>query len=146
MAGDGWSAYLPVLELASHPNVVMTISDVHSRSGEEFPFRDMHSAVMMAIDAFGIDRCIWGTGYPGYLREKKGWISLADELRLVREGFDWLTVEEQEMLLGSNAERIYGFGFAAGLRQLNVGDGFRTCGPILGCRVFGCRCLLEFRL
>lgn len=109
MAGDGWSAYLPVLDLARHPNVVMTISDVHSRSGEGFPFRDMHSAVMMAIDAFGIERCIWGTGYPGYLREKNGWISLADELRLVREGFGWLSVEEQEMLLGSNAQRIYGF-------------------------------------
>ena len=109
MAGDGWSAYLPVLELARFPNVVMTISDVHSRSAEAYPFGDMHSAVMMAIDAFGIERCIWGTGYPGYLREKNGWISLADELRLVREGFDWLSDEERGMLLGGNAKGVYGF-------------------------------------
>ena len=109
MSGDGWSAYLPVLELAQYPNVVMTISDVHNRSGKDFPYADMHSAVMMAIDAFGIERCIWGTGYPGYLREKNGWISLADELRLVREGFDWLSDSERELLLGVNARRIYGF-------------------------------------
>ena len=55
----------------------------------------MHGVVGMALDAFGVDRCIWGTGYPGYLREKNGWISLADELRLVREGFDWLTVTSE---------------------------------------------------
>ena len=109
MAGDGWTSYLPVLDLARHPNVVMMISDVHNRSGGGFPFGDMHSVVMMAIDAFGIERCIWGTGYPGYLREKNGWISLADELRLVRQGFDWLTEEERGKLLGDNAKRIYGF-------------------------------------
>ncbi len=109
MAGDGWTAYLPVLELARFPNVLMTISDVHNRSVESYPFGDMHGVVMMAIDAFGIERCIWGTGYPGYLREKNDWISLAEELRLVRQGFDWLTEEERGKLLGENAKRIYGF-------------------------------------
>ncbi len=109
MATDGWAAYRPVLELAKNPNVVMMISDVHNRSDEGFPHGDMHDVVKLAIEAFGIERCIWGTGYPGYLREKNGWISLADELRLVREGFDWLTEEEQGMLLGGNAKGIYGF-------------------------------------
>ena len=108
MANDDWAAYQPVLELAKHPNVIMTISDVHNRSLQGFPYRDMHDAVKAAIDAFGIERCIWGTGYPGYLREKNGWISLADELRLVREGFDWLTDTERSSLLGGNAQRIYG--------------------------------------
>jgi L-fuconolactonase len=109
MSSDGWNAYLPVLELASNPNVVMTISDVHNRSGKGYPYPDMHSAVMMAIDAFGIERCIWGTGYPGYLREKNGWITLADELRLVREGFDWLSDSDRAKLLGENARQIYQF-------------------------------------
>ena len=109
MAADGWTAYRPVLELAGSPNVVMMISDVHNRSDEGFPYGDMHDVVKLAIDAFGIERCIWGTGYPGYLREKNGWISLADELRLVREGFDWLSEDERGMLLGVNAERVYGF-------------------------------------
>lgn len=109
MASDGWAAYLPVLELARASNVVMMISDVHNRSDLEFPFADMHDVVKMAIEAFGIERCIWGTGYPGYLREKNGWISLADELRLVRDGFDWLSDVERRLLLGGNAVQIYGF-------------------------------------
>ena len=109
MAADGWAAYRDVLNLSRNPNVIMTISDVHNRSIEGFPFRDMHEIVKMAIDEFGIERCIWGTGYPGYLREKNGWLSLADELRLVREGFDWLTSDERDLLLGINAKRVYGF-------------------------------------
>ncbi len=109
MASDGWAAYLPVLELARTSNVVMMISDVHNRSDLEFPFADMHDVVKMAIEAFGIARCIWGTGYPGYLREKNGWLSLADELRLVRDGFDWLSDDERRLLLGGNAVQIYGF-------------------------------------
>ena len=107
MANDDWRVYQPVLELAKHSNVVMTISDVHNRSQQGFPYGDMHEVVKRAIEAFGIDRCIWGTGYPGYLREKNGWISLSDELRLVTEGFDWLSDTERAMLLGTNARRIY---------------------------------------
>ena len=84
-----WDAYKPVLELASHPNIFIKISDVHNRSAGGFPFIDMHGAVKMAIDAFGIDRCLWGTGYPGHHRVDNGWLSLEEELRLVREGFDW---------------------------------------------------------
>ena len=109
LADNGWISYNGVLSLAQYPNVVMMISDVHNRSDEDFPYRDMHDVVKLAIEAFGIERCIWGTGYPGYLREKNGWIPLSEELRLVREGFDWLTTRERDMLLGENAKRIYDF-------------------------------------
>jgi L-fuconolactonase len=102
-----WDEYRPVLALANHENVHIKISDVHSRSNGEFPFTDMHDVVKMAIDAFGIDRCLWGTGYPGYLRVKHGWLTLEDEIRLVREGFDWLTPGEHAKMLGDNAMRIW---------------------------------------
>ena len=110
MAATDWHDYAPVLALARHPNVRLTISDVHSRSDKGFPFRDMHEVVRRAVDAFGIERCLWGTGYPGHHRERHGWPSLADELRLVRDGFDWLTAGERELLLGENARRLFGFG------------------------------------
>ena len=95
------------LELAKHPNIFIKISDVHNRSAEFFPFTDMHGVVKLAIDAFGIDRCLWGTGYPGHHRVDNGWLSLEDELRLVREGFDWLSDEDQSKYLGENAMRIW---------------------------------------
>ncbi len=107
MATDGWSGYRPVLDLARHPNVLMKISDVHSRSHEQFPHADMHEVVKMAISEFGIERCMWGTGYPGYHRVEHGWPTLDGELRIVREGFDWLNDQERAMLLGDNAARVW---------------------------------------
>ncbi len=110
MAADGWRDYDPVLRLAERENVFLTISDVHSRSDVGFPYRDMHEVIKRGIDAFGIDRCLWGTGYPGHLRVAHGWPPLADELRLVREGLDWLTAAERASILGENARRLYGYG------------------------------------
>lgn len=105
-----WDEYKPVLALANHENVHIKISDVHNRSNGEFPFTDMHEVVKMAIDAFGIDHCLWGTGYPGYHRVKHGWPTLDEEVRIVREAFDWLTADEQAKMLGENATRIWDFG------------------------------------
>ena len=106
-ATDDWAPYRPVLALARHPNVCMKISDVHNRSEEDFPHRDMHEIVKRAIAAFGVDRCLWGTGYPGYHRTKHNWPSLDGELRIVREAFDWLTDDERSRILGANAARIW---------------------------------------
>ncbi|MDE0219174.1 MAG: amidohydrolase family protein [Spirochaetaceae bacterium] len=110
MAADGWRDYDPVLRLAERENVFLTISDVHSRSDVGFPYRDMHEVIKRGIDAFGIDRCLWGTGYPGHLRVAHGWPPLADELRLVRDGLDWLTAAERASILGGNAKRLYAYG------------------------------------
>jgi len=105
--GPGWDVYKPVLELAKHDNVMMKISDIHNRSEGEYPFTDMHDVIKMAFDAFGVERCMWGTGYPGYHRVENGWLSLADELKLVREGFDWLTTDEVAKYLGDNAMGVW---------------------------------------
>jgi L-fuconolactonase len=103
-----WEVYKPVLALAKHENVLMKISDIHNRSeSDALPFTDMHDVIKMAIDAFRIDRVMWGTGYPGYHRVEHGWLSLADELKLVREGFDWLTPDERDKYLGENAMRVW---------------------------------------
>jgi predicted TIM-barrel fold metal-dependent hydrolase len=102
-----WDVYKPVLALAKHDNVLMKISDIHNRSVGEYPFVDMHDVIKMAIDAFGIDNVMWGTGYPGYHRVEHGWLSLADELKLVNEGFDWLTENERSKYLGENAMRVW---------------------------------------
>ena len=110
MAAADWLDYRPVLNLAERENVFLTISDVHGRSDEGFPFRDMHEVIKRAIDAFGIDRCLWGTGFPGHRRLAYGWPSLADELRLVREGLDWLTATERASILGENARRLFDYG------------------------------------
>ncbi|MDA0335643.1 MAG: amidohydrolase family protein [bacterium] len=105
---QGPGPWQPIIDLALHPNLYVKISDVKGRSQEEFPFRDMHDYVRMLVDAFGAERCLWGTGYPGAHRTKHNWLSLADELRLVREGFDFLTEAQRDRILGGTAADVWG--------------------------------------
>ena len=51
---------------------------------------------------------LWGTGYPGHHRTKHNWPTLAEELRLVQEGFDFLSQREKDQMLGGTAARIWG--------------------------------------
>lgn len=104
----GWlDAYRPVLDLARNPNVYVKVSDIKGRSQQPFPFKDVQVAIRAVYEAFGPQRLLWGTGYPAHHRTKHGWLSLADELRLVRSGFDFLSEKEKAMLLGGNADRIW---------------------------------------
>ncbi|MEC9381002.1 MAG: amidohydrolase family protein [Candidatus Latescibacterota bacterium] len=105
--GDS-STWQPILDLAQRPNVHVKISDVKGASEEDFPFRDRHVYVKALVDTFGADRCLWGTGYPAHHRVKHGWLSLADELRLVREGFDFLGDAQRDRILGGTAAEVWG--------------------------------------
>jgi predicted TIM-barrel fold metal-dependent hydrolase len=107
LEGPGFASYRPVLALARHANVYVKVSDVKNRSNQPFPFRDVHDVIRMVRDGFGPQRLLWGTGYPGHHRLKHAWLSLADELRLVREGFDFLSDAEKSAMLGDNAARIW---------------------------------------
>lgn len=104
----GMAPWQPIIELARHPNLFVKISDVKGRSKLEFPFTDMHDYVRALVNAFGAERCLWGTGYPGAHRTKHNWLSLADELRLVREGFDFLTESQRDRILGGTAAEVWG--------------------------------------
>jgi predicted TIM-barrel fold metal-dependent hydrolase len=104
----GVEPWQPILDLAQHRNVRVKISDVKGRSQEDFPFRDTHHFVQALVEAFGADRCLWGTGYPAHHRTKHNWLSLEDELRLVREGFDFLSEEQRDLILGGTAAGIWG--------------------------------------
>ena len=59
------------------------------------------------VDAFGAERMVWGTGYPGHHRQKNNWPTLVDELRLIREGLPFLNGTQRERILGGTAEEIW---------------------------------------
>ena len=102
------AAFAPIPALAQHDNIFVKLSDFKGRTREAFPFRDVHPSIQTLIDAFGAERAMWGTGYPGHHRTKHNWLSLADELKLVREGFDFLTNTQKERILGGTAMEIWG--------------------------------------
>ena len=103
----GPEPFEPILELAKHKNIYIKISDVKGRSKLAFPFSDVHPFIKNLLNVFGIERAMWGTGYPGHHREKNNWLSLSDELRLCREGYTFLTENQQDRLLGGTAAELW---------------------------------------
>jgi len=106
---QGAAVFQPIVDLAQCDNVCVKISDVAGRSKEAFPFVDVHPYIRLLYDAFGSARLLWGTGYPGHHRTKHNWLTLADELRLIREGIPFLGERDREQILGVTAATVWGW-------------------------------------
>jgi L-fuconolactonase len=92
------------LGLADFPNMNAKLSFLATGSAEEYPFADMHPATRQIIDAYGPDRCVWGSDYPLELWAPK--TTYADYLQLFRSDLG-LSAGEQDAILGGTAERLY---------------------------------------
>jgi predicted TIM-barrel fold metal-dependent hydrolase len=62
-AAEPWTDLPKVLALAAHDNVRIKISGACTLSHEPFPYNDIWDPVMKIIDAFGLDRSMWGTDW-----------------------------------------------------------------------------------
>ncbi|MCX6045239.1 MAG: amidohydrolase family protein [Chloroflexi bacterium] len=102
------AAFQPILDLAHYPNVYFKLSDVAGRSQQSFPYTDVQPFIQQLVNAFGTQRTVWGTGYPGHHRTKHKWPTLAEELRLIREGLPFLTTTDKDRILGGTAAEIWG--------------------------------------
>lgn len=47
--------------MADLPNVAIKLSALPSFMGETYPYRSVHQRASRVIDAFGVDRCMWGS-------------------------------------------------------------------------------------
>src|SRR6185369_6138164 len=71
--------------LAKYPNVSVKVSELMILSpSKKYPYRDTFPLVKAVYDAFGPDRLLWGTGFPGATREQADRPSLREELALIR--------------------------------------------------------------
>ena len=52
-----------MLALAAHDNIRIKISGACTLSHQPFPYNDIWDPVIRIIDAFGFDRCMWGTDW-----------------------------------------------------------------------------------
>jgi len=93
-----------VLALAKFKNVAIKISGACTLSHEPFPYRDIWDPVSRVIDAFGIDRCMWGTDWTRavkFLTYAQG----VDAFRLS----DRISQSDKAKLMGGTVTRIYGW-------------------------------------
>jgi predicted TIM-barrel fold metal-dependent hydrolase len=91
-----------VLQLAGHPNVAIKITGACTLSREAYPYKDIWDPLARIFDAFGIDRCMWGTDWTravGLLTYKQG----VDAFRST----DRLSDSDKRTLMGGALQRVY---------------------------------------
>lgn len=63
-AGKDAAAFGSICEMeavAKHPNVAVKMSGAPSLSSDPYPYRNIHAYMKQVFEAFGPDRCFWGT-------------------------------------------------------------------------------------
>ena len=93
-----------VASLAELEHVAIKISAACTLSHEPFPYADIWEPLRRLFDAYGMERCMWGTDWTrtvGLLTYKQG----VDAFRVTGE----LTEAERAALMGGSLARIYGW-------------------------------------
>jgi predicted TIM-barrel fold metal-dependent hydrolase len=101
---EPWAELPKVLTLAKLKNVTVKITGACTLSREPFPYRDIWDLVCRLIDAFGIDRCLWGTDWTRavkFLTFAQG----VDAFRVTER----ISQRDKTKLMGGNLARIYGW-------------------------------------
>jgi predicted TIM-barrel fold metal-dependent hydrolase len=93
-----------MVALSKLPNVYAKLTFIPTGSAEEFPCRDMHDACRTVIEAFGGERCVWGSDFPCELWCPK--VSYAQHLRIFTHelGLDEAT---KKAVLGATAFQLW---------------------------------------
>jgi len=99
---EPWAELPKVLRLAAHENIAIKISAACTLSHQPYPYRDIWDPLRRILDAFGLDRCLWGTDWTravALLTYKEG----VDSFRLTHR----LSDSERETLMGRTLARVY---------------------------------------
>ena len=99
---EPWAELPQVLALAEHRNVRIKISGACTLSHRPFPYDDIWDPVLRVIDAFGLDRCMWGTDWT----RATELLSYEQGVRPFRETTR-LSDREKATLMGGTLERVY---------------------------------------
>jgi predicted TIM-barrel fold metal-dependent hydrolase len=101
---EPWAKLPRLLALAPHRNIAVKISGGCTLSHEKFPYKDIRAPLGRIFDAFGLDRCMWGTDW-----------TRAIKLLTYKEGVDafrasdWLSASDRETLMGGTLSKVYGW-------------------------------------
>ena len=97
-----WADLPKLLALAQYPNVRVKISGACTLSREVFPYNDIWEPVLRIIDAFGLERCMWGTDWTrtsGMLTYEQATAPFRDSLRL--------SASDKAQLMGGTVAQVY---------------------------------------
>jgi predicted TIM-barrel fold metal-dependent hydrolase len=92
-----------LVALARLPNVYVKTSCVPSLSSHAYPYRNLFEQLKRVIDAFGPQRCFWGTDYsrlPGSYREA---------VTMFTDEMDFLSADDKAWIMGRGIARCLGW-------------------------------------
>ena len=104
LPAEPWADLPQVLTLAKLANVTIKITGACTLSREPFPYNDIWDPVCRLIDAFGIDRCLWGTDWTRAVK----FLTFAQGVEAFRMT-DRISEPDKIKLMGGNVARVYGW-------------------------------------
>jgi L-fuconolactonase len=103
-APEPWADLPKVLELAKRPNAVIKISGACTLSHEPYPFPDIWDPLARVFDAWGLDRCLWGTDWTRAFAVVN-YEQAVESFRLT----DRLSDSDRKVLMGGACAKAYGW-------------------------------------
>jgi L-fuconolactonase len=99
-----WADLPKVLALAKRPNVVIKVSGACTLSQQPYPFPDIWDPLARVFDAWGFERCLWGTDWTRAFAVVNYEQAVTPFLKT-----DRLSESERAMLMGGACAKAYGW-------------------------------------
>jgi predicted TIM-barrel fold metal-dependent hydrolase len=103
-AAEPWADLPKVLDLAKRKNAVIKISGACTLSQKPYPFPDIWDPLARIFDAWGFERCLWGTDWTRAFAVVN-YEQAVEPFRLT----DRLSESERAMLMGGACAKAYGW-------------------------------------
>jgi len=103
-AAEPWADLPKVLELAKRPNLVIKVSGSCTLSQQPYPFPDIWDPLARIFDAWGFERCLWGTDWTRAFAVVN-YEQAVEPFRLT----DRISDSERAMLMGGACAKAYGW-------------------------------------
>ena len=99
-----WADLPKVLDLAKRRNAVIKVSGACTLSREPYPFPDIWDPLARVFDAWGFERCLWGTDWTRAFAV----VNYQQAVEPFRQT-DRLSASERAMLMGGACAKAYGW-------------------------------------
>jgi L-fuconolactonase len=99
-----WAELPKVLALAKRPNAVIKVSGACTLSREPYPYPDIWDPLARVFDAWGFDRCLWGTDWT----RSYAVVNFEQAVEPFRQT-NRLSESERAMLMGGACAKVYGW-------------------------------------
>ena len=101
---EPWADLPKVLDLARRQNVVIKVSGACTLSREPYPFSDIWDPLARVFDAWGFERCLWGTDWTRAFAVVN-YAQAVEPFRMTER----LSESERAMLMGGACAKAYGW-------------------------------------